>query len=238
MSAAISSQAEAAGEALSAAQASQAASAREMGQALQTAGKAAASALESLRGSLEAQSSHLMAFSQQQHEATAAAHSAAAAGLARAQEGLVAVGDSVQQLHGMAQSSNSTVCNKLVVFAADFESTMAEKQQALVEQLGSLLAGFVQDRQQAVAAAVADVKQHLADSQHQLSGAAAGASAAVEGCKSKLAVSSSQGSDCFMSAQLTASALHACLLLCFILIACHGYLVAPAHGRRTGFSMC
>jgi hypothetical protein len=160
-----------------------------MGQALQSAGKAVAGALDSLRGSLEAQSTQLLAFSQQQQEATAAAQQAAAAGLARAKEGMLAVGASVQQLNGVAQNTTEAVSCKLAAFAADFETSMEEKQQALVEQLGSLLAGFVQDRQQAVAAAVAEVKQQLADGQQELSGAAAGASAAVDGCISKLAVS-------------------------------------------------
>jgi hypothetical protein len=192
MSDALSSQAGAAGQALSAAQASHAASADEMGQALQTAGKAVAGALDSLRGSLEAQSTQLLAFSQQQEEATAAAQHAAAAGLARAKEGMLAVGASVQQLNGMAQGTTEALSNKLAAFAADFETSMEEKQQVLVEQLGSLLAGFVQDRQQAVAAAVAEVKQQLVDGQQELSSAAAGASAAVDGCVSRLAVSSKQ----------------------------------------------
>lgn len=192
VSAALSSQANAAGQALSAAQTTQAAAAEELAEALQASGKAAASALDSLRSSLEAQSSHLVAFSQQQQEATAAAQKSAAAGLARAREGMLSVSTSVQQLQGMAQSTNSAVCNKLAVFASDFESAMAEKQQVLVEQLGSLLAGFVQDRQQAVAAAVAEVKQQLVDGERQLSGAAAEASAAVDGCIGKLTVSKHQ----------------------------------------------
>lgn len=189
MSSALASQADAAGQALAAAQASQAASAGEMGQALQAAGQAVKSALESLRGSLEAQSSQLLEFSRQQQEATAAASQAAAAGLTRAKGDVASIGTSVQQLSGVAQNTTEAVNSKLAAFAADFESSMAEKQQALVDQLGCLLAGFVHDRQQAVAAAMAEVKQQLLEGQQELSGAAAGASAAVDGCISNLKVS-------------------------------------------------
>lgn len=188
MSSALASQADAAGQALAAAQASQAASAGEMGQALQAAGQAVKSALDSLRVSLEAQSSQLLEFSRQQQEATAAAQEAAAAGLACAKGDVASIGTSVQQLSGVAQNTTEAVNSKLAAFAADFESSMAEKQQALVDQLGCLLAGFVHDRQQAVAAAVAEVKQQLLEGQQELSGAAAGASAAVDGCISSLKV--------------------------------------------------
>lgn len=188
MSAALSGQADAASQALSDAQSSQAAAAAEMGQTLQSAGAAVAGALDSLRESLQAQSAGLQAFSQQQQEATKAAQEAAAAGLARAKDAVSSVGTSVQQLHGVAQNTAEAVDSKLASFAAEFESSMAQKQQALVAQLGSLLAGFVQDRQDAVAAAVADMKQQLAAGQRELSGAASGAAAAVDGCMSKLKV--------------------------------------------------
>lgn len=154
------------------------------------ASKAMAVALDSLRNSLSAQSSQLAAFSQQQQEATAAAQEAAAAGLARARDGLVSIGGSVQQLQSAANTTTEAVSSKLAAFAVNFESTMAEKQQALVSQLGSLLAGFVQDRQQAVTAAVAEVKQQLEAGQQEVAGAAAGASAAVDTCMGKLKVCS------------------------------------------------
>jgi hypothetical protein len=159
-----------------------------MGSAMVDASKAMAVALDSLRSSLTAQSSQLAAFSQQQQEATAAAQEAAAAGLACARDGLVAIGGSVQQLQSAANTTTEAVSSKLAAFAADFESSMAEKQQALVSQLGLMLAGFVQDRQQAVAAAVAEVKQQLEAGQQEVAGAAAGASSAVDSCMGKLKV--------------------------------------------------
>lgn len=189
MSAALSGQAGVAEQALSAAQAAQAASAQEMSSALQAAGASVADALDSISRSLQAQSAQLVAFSQQQQEATAAAQQAAREGLRRAKEGMVSVGGSVQQLHGVAQGMADTVNSRLTAFAADFEASMVEKQQVLVAQLGALLAGFVQDRQEAVAGAVAEVKQQLEAGQQKLSGAAAGTAAAVDSCISKLKVS-------------------------------------------------
>jgi hypothetical protein len=188
MAAALSSQAAAAGQALSSAQASQAASAEVLGQALQAAGKDLSAAFDSLCSSLTAQSAQLVALSQQQQEAAAAAQATAAAGLARAQESLRFVGAGVQQLQGVADNTAEAVNTKLAAFAADFEASMVQKQQVLVAQLGQLLAGFAQDRQQVVAAAVAEVQQQLVAGQQELSTAAAGATAAVDGCMTQVKV--------------------------------------------------
>jgi hypothetical protein len=173
---------------LSAAQSSEAAALQELRDAMQSAGDNMAAALAALSSSLQAQGSQLVGFAKEQHAAAQAAAQAAAAGFGRAKEAVAGISSSVRSLGSLSANTTAAAGDSLAAFAAQFEESMAAKQEQLLAQVGSLLAGFVQDRRQAVAGMVQGVWQQLGEGQRQLVAAAAEVTAAADGCVTALEV--------------------------------------------------
>jgi DNA repair exonuclease SbcCD ATPase subunit len=186
---ALRQQADTAASVLNSAQTSEAAAAQALHEAMQSAGEGMAAALAALTSSLQAQGSQLATFAKEQQAAAQAAAQGAAAGFGRAKEAVAGISSSVRSLGSLSQSTTAAAGDSLAVFAAQFEESMAAKQEQLLEQVGSLLAGFVQDRRQAVAGIVQGVRQQLGEGQRQLVAAAAEVTAAADGCVTALEVS-------------------------------------------------
>lgn len=189
LSAAVAQQADAASAALAQSQATQREMAEELQQTMQLAASETATALSELVTSLQAQSRHLTSFGQQQQAACQSVQQLAAAGFKRAKDSLQEIGRTAEEMGNLSKVNNAAANDRLSRFAADFETSMAEKQQQLLAQVGSLLAGFVQDRNTVVAGMVANLQQHLGDGQTQLAAAAGQLTSSADNCVVSLKVS-------------------------------------------------
>lgn len=196
LSTALQQQADAAAAALSSAESSQAAAAEEMAAALQASAAASAAALQALSSSLQSQATQLASFAQEQQTAAQAAQQLAAAGFGRARSSLRDIGSSVQDLGKLSEATAAAASDSLATFAAEFEESMVAKQEQLLAQVGSLLAGFVAERRQAVAGIVAGVNQQLGEGRRQLAAATAQITAAADSCAGALEVGESCGGLC------------------------------------------
>lgn len=188
MARAVAHQAETASAALRDVQASEAAATAEMQQAMNTAAEAMTAAVSGLTSSLQAQSGQLMRFAQEQEAAARSAQQYATAGFTRAKQSVHDISSKAQSISNLSEATSAATGAALSRFAVDFEASMAAKQQQLLAQVSSLLAGFVQDRSSAVAGMVVSVQHQLGDGRQQMAAAAAQVAAAADGCVATLEV--------------------------------------------------
>jgi len=185
---ALLQQANATAASLSSVLTSQANTAEQMGQAMQSATDAMAAALQGLKSSLEEQAAQLAAFAEEQQVAAQSAQQQAAAGFARARSDVLGIANSVQDVGNMSEKAAAAASSRLATFAANFEASMGTKQEQLLAQISGLLTVFVQDRQQAVTGMLEDLKHQLGERQQQMADATSQLTLAAQNCIGALEV--------------------------------------------------
>ena len=117
--------------------------------------------------------------------------------LARAKDSVSSIGSAAKKMQQLSRTRATAASGALGGFVTQFEASLAEKQQQLMQQVGALVAQFTKEQEATMSGMVAGLQQQLVEGQQQVEAVAEEVEAATSSCIETLEVRGRQRVNCW-----------------------------------------